>query len=153
IRLDHWTRRGEGPRALHAPPDPVANGLIVDPANDRLAVHVSGSTRRWRDMLWMYQLTTGRAEGRIDPKERMPDPEPAPYILAARAVTDTPLILLHWWRSTPDTIDGDRGARFTLIDPKGETVWSLDLPKDYTRRDDEDGEHRIRREVHESGGI
>jgi len=152
--VDHVTRRGEGPRMFHAPPNPVAEGVIVDPANDRLAVRVSGAdAKRWGEMLWMYQLSTGRAEGRIDPTERMPDPEFASYIVAARAVTDTPLILLHWWRSTPGTNDGDRGARFTLIDPNGETVWSLDLPKDYMRQDDEDGQFRLKQEIDESGGI
>jgi sugar lactone lactonase YvrE len=154
VRAEHVARRGEGARTLHAPPNPMAEGLILDSANDRLVVHVYGAAAdRWRELLWVYRLSTGMAEGRVDPKERMRDPDRVSHMIDARAVAGTPLILLHWWRSNPSEPDGDVGARFTLIDLKGETVWTLDLPNDYTRRDNEEAEGRLREEIRRAGAV
>src|SRR5580704_8876430 len=83
----------------------------------------------------------------------MPDPELARFIIDARVVAGTPLTLLHWWRLSPVFVNTDLGARFTLIDLKGQPVWTLELPKDYTRRDDEKAQDQLMDEIKRNGAI
>ncbi len=45
------------------------------------------------------------------------------------------------------------GARFALMDAQGETVWELNLPRDYTVAGDENAMEKIYREIHRDGAI
>jgi sugar lactone lactonase YvrE len=150
VRLEQVTKR-EGSRFFHASGNPLAAGLIVDRANDRLVVRVhDADVNREIESWWVFRLSTAKAEGKIEPKSLMADPEPVRFIIDARVVAGTPLTLLHWWRSGPNQ---DLGARFTLIDLKGNPIWMLDLPKDYTRNDDENAQDQLMNEIRKTGAI
>jgi hypothetical protein len=97
-RLDQVTKREES-RFLHTPPDPLASGLIVDVANDRMVVRVSDADlNRQAESWWAYQLSTGKLLTTFRPKELMVDPEPVRYVMDVKPVMGTPLFLVHWWR-------------------------------------------------------
>lgn len=151
-RLDQITMR-EQSRFPHRPPNPIASGLIFDPANDRLVVRIwDEDVNRQAESWWVYQLATGKELATFRPKEHMADPEPARYVMDAKPVKGTPLTLLHWWR-----YDGENertcGARFTLIGPAGEAFWSLELPADYEVAGDDEAAERLRASLIRDGGI
>jgi sugar lactone lactonase YvrE len=122
----------------------MVDGLIVHECHDRLFFRVSG----W---WWVYQLSTGFELGRLDPKRLMPDSENDRAVWDAQPVAGTPLTLVHWYRT-----DGEQpatrspGARFTLVDLKGRTVWSLKLNRDYNLAFKD---FRLRRVIHKQGAI
>lgn len=66
----------------------------------------------------------------------MNDPEPAKRIMQAKSVVGTPLVLVQWWlqRGAPPKME--LGARFSLVQPNGRSVWSLDVPGDYSVPED-----------------
>jgi sugar lactone lactonase YvrE len=150
VRLEQATQRSPS-RFLHMPANPVAAGLIFDPPNDRLVVRVADpDVNRGVEAWWVYRLSTAKADGIVEPKTWMEDPEPARYVIDARPVAATPLTLLHWWRFAGS---GPVGARFTLIELTGKVVWTLDLPRDYTRPGDEKAEDALRDEISGRGAI
>ena len=124
IRLKQATNR-QDTRYLHAPPYPLAHGLIVDEASDWMIVriHDLASDEIW----WTYRLSTGAALQRLTPHLSMPDGGALQWIVDAKLVRGTPLVLLHWWRADFSLV----GARFALVDREAKPVWSLELPRDY----------------------
>ncbi len=134
-------------RILHAPPDPLAEGLIGDAANDRLVVRVHDSDlNHGREAWWTYRLSSGEALGKF---ELVPGDEHIKSPLRAEPVAGTPLTLLHYWRYK----DPDVGARFALVDLARKEVWSLTWPRDYRVRGDEEAEDRLREKIWAEGAI
>src|SRR3989442_1589878 len=57
LLLDETVKRKDS-QVLHAPPDPLANGLVVDPASDRFAVRVHrDDLSRGSESWWIYRLS------------------------------------------------------------------------------------------------
>jgi hypothetical protein len=128
--------------------------MILDPANDRLIVRVADAdVNRQTESWWSYRLSTAKPAGRMEPRRLMADPKPARFIVDARPVAGTPLILIHWWRHREERGEDTVGARFTLVDLKGKPVWRLELPKDYSIPGNEEAEDRLRDEISDSGAI
>jgi sugar lactone lactonase YvrE len=176
LRLDRATKR-EPSGFLHSPPDPLAAGMMMDAANDRMVIRVrDADLNRGAEDWWIYRVSTGESLGTFRPKGLMPDPDPARFVIDARPVAGTPMFLVHWWRYGPlrrwsplrDAVDAlglsgrwpfgplegrHSGARFTLISPDGKPVWSLDLPDDYDVPGDEEAEDRLRRAIRDKGAI
>ncbi len=145
IRLKQVTKRQES-RYLHSPPDPLGHGLIVDEANDWLIVRVLNEGRD--EIWWTYRLSTGAVLDKPAPHRSMPNAEPARWILDAKLIQGTPLVLLHWWR-----FDFQVGARFTLVDREAKPVWSLELPSDYMVKGSEAAQDKLQDWIREHGGI
>lgn len=147
VRLNETVKR-EHSRMLHASPVPVASGLMLHSRDDRFIVRVgSESGERW----WVYRLSTGEAMKRFELRSAAAVSESARYVISAKAVPELPLTLVHWWRYDQDT--RKCGALFMLCDFDGRSVWSLELPADYTIPSDDEAESRLRRRVQQSGAI
>ena len=145
VRLQERLKRKHS-GALHASPEPVAKGCIVHPRDDRFTLRVAADRgENWR----VYRLSTGELVKRFELRATAVVAESARYVLGARAVEGRPLTLVQWWHSAGEK----RGALFTLCDLDGRTVWSWELPDDYTVTDDEEAESRLWRRVRESGAI
>ena len=153
LRLDQVTKREGGRGIPNAPPNPLASGLVVDADNDRLLVRIQDADYdRNAEAWWVFRISTGKSLGVCRPKELMPDAELARSLCEVRPVAGTPLMLVRWSRSEEDQEVGD-GARFTLVTPAGETVWSIDWPGDYHIPNDEAAEDRLWSELHKHGAI
>jgi len=65
------------------------------------------------------------------------------------------LTLLHWWRNENerDIFHPAFGARFTLIDFEGKTVWTCDRRRDYSIPGDKQAEERLRKSLDQHGAI
>jgi sugar lactone lactonase YvrE len=151
-RLDLATKREDSPFP-HFAPNPLAAGVILDEANDRLVVRVADAdVNRQAESWWSYQLSTGKEFTKFRPKELMADSQPVRYVMDAEPVAGTPLTLIHWWRYDWEK-EQKRGARFALIGPEGKEVWSLDLPLDYDTGDDEKAGETLTASLRRSGGI
>lgn len=151
-RLDQKIKRTPSPY-LHTNPEPVASGLIVDAANDRLIVRMADTNMfQMAETWWDYQLSTGQQRRQYVPKRFMEPDSPANSLFDVRPVAGTPLLLLHWWRLEEGT-PWSRGARFTLITPQGQPVWQLDLPRDYNVPGDETAQDRLLDAIHAQGAI
>lgn len=131
---------------LHGLPSPWGEGVLASETTDRLFLRTENA-RRQRDQTWfVYTLSTGK---------RLKDivfSEEHASILKAKQVVGTPLFLLHQWLFT----DGDpwhTGARFTLVDLNGKSVWSRDLPTDYDIPQDEDAQDALHSEIRREGAI
>jgi hypothetical protein len=153
-RLKETVKRQQS-NFLHQWPNPLADGLIVDAANDRAIVRVADpDVNRAHESWWIYRLSTATAEAKIAPAELMPDSEPARSILGARPIPGTPLILVHWWRyDLRNWQTATAGARFTLVDVNLKPVWSLELPKDYAVPGNEKAADELRDFIGEHGAI
>jgi hypothetical protein len=145
VRRKLATNRQES-RAMHSPPFPLAHGLVVDEANDRLIVRLrdDGLEEIW----WTYRLSTGAVLEKFKPRRAMDDAAWNVRILDAKLVRGTPLVLLHWWR-----YDGGEGARFTLVDAETKPVWSLDLPRDYMIPGNEEAQDKLQGWVRDHSGL
>jgi hypothetical protein len=71
------------------------------------------------------------------------------WIVDAKLVRGTPLVLLHWWRADFSRV----GARFVLVDREAKPVWSLELPRDYMAPGDEAAKDKLLRWITDHGGI
>jgi hypothetical protein len=131
--------------AFDSPPYPLAQGLIVDGANDRMIVRVTDqvATGLLAETWWNYQLSTGRELKRLDLKSPAEPDGPRGLILDAQTISGTPLILLHEWRYRDDT----SGARFALINMEGKTVWERDLSQDYRADGKDDAQDSLLEEI------
>jgi hypothetical protein len=148
LRLNEVVPR-EHSRFLHSPPTPLANGMFIDPANDRFVVRVADpDLNRSNESWWVYHLSTGKRMARLEPKSLMKDAAPARFVIDARPIRGTPLTLIHWWLYAEKT-----GGRFTLVDLAGKPVWTLNLPQDYSIPNDEDAEDRLQDYIREHGAI
>ena len=151
-RLNEATAR-ENTGAMHSPPAPLASNLIMDAANDRLAIMIGDLPNdRPAEPWWIFQLSTGKKLQEPRPKNFLADQNPPRFLIAAKPVDGTPLTLLHWWRHDPEP-DGKRGARFALMTHDGKPVWSLDLPDDYESDGDEKSNARLLASVRRISGI
>ena len=114
------------------PPIPVARDVFFDGLRSNFVVRVD-STNGYSDgeEWWVYDLASGERRATLHPKAQMPDPDMTRWILAARPLPGTPLVLVHWWRYDKSKCGGD----FTLVDADGQPVWTLSLPKDYENLD------------------
>ncbi len=120
--------------------------LLVQPRLDRVLVMTDDESehevRHWRT----YKLSTGEYTGDwrtpypFGIKEEGDLRTPATLrIMDVRPVPDTGLVLFHWWfsnyeheaKSSNDAYSREGGV-FTLVNPKGETVWSLERRTAYT---------------------
>lgn len=148
VRLNEISKR-QSSRFLHTPPNPLANGLIVDEANDRMVVRVSDADiNRAVESWWVYRLSTATASDKLKPAQRMENSKNC-SVIDAQPVPGTPLTLVHWWVYDR----GDLGARFTLIDLKAKPVWSLELKKDYTIPGNDEAQSKLMRAIREQGAI
>lgn len=96
---------------------PTVNGVICDPAGDRIIVRLTSgveSAETWR----VYRLSTGR---------RLPDiatskfsPVKHAVVAGAAVVEGTPLIVVHW-------ID-NADSYFQLVDGANRVVWHISEP-------------------------
>ncbi|MBB6050271.1 hypothetical protein [Armatimonas rosea] len=131
---------------LHGLPSPWGEGVLASETTDRLFI-LTGNARQQREERWfVYALSTGkRLKDLVFNEEHV-------SILKAKSVAGTPLFLLHQWLFT----DGDpwhTGARFTLIDLNGKSVWKQALPTDYDIPHDEDAQDSLRNEIRRDGAI
>lgn len=151
VKLQQSQKR-EKSRSGKGPINPVANGLLVDSANDRLIVRVADSdlSQGWESWL-IYGISNGRAQIIFRPTRMMKNYEAARSILDAKLAPGTPLVLLHWWIF--DDKSKDVGARYTLVDKQGKPVWTLDLPKDYHAGGNKAEQDKLRELVRKRGGI
>ncbi|OQW96426.1 MAG: hypothetical protein BWK77_04765 [Verrucomicrobia bacterium A1] len=123
-------------------PGPVANGIIFDTENDRFVARLRDPREegeRWH----VYQLSTGKSLGILDPSEKLS--VQVHGIVATAPVAGTPLTLVHWW--------GYIGARFMVMDAEMNPVWSLNLDRDYAIPGDEAAENRLRQRIEKRGAI
>ncbi len=138
---------------LGANPNPRVDDLWLDPEHDRMVLRViTQESDGGRETWWPYRLSDGMPLphllplGHVDPRWKHMD-----SIRAARPIRGTPLTLVHWWRD--DSVSKTLGARFTLVDLSGRTVWTLDLPRDYQVPGDTAAEERLRESIQKSGAI
>ncbi len=149
IRVEHTYPREC--RIPDSPPHPLAAGLLLDPTHDRLILRTReiaacGTPEVWR----MFRLTTGAELDPFDPRTFVSNHPAARFIIAARPIPGTPLLILHWWRWERDS---GVGALFMLVASNNTPVWSLELPRDYTIPGDEKAEDQLRRRVQDRGAI
>ena len=112
----------------HAPPaKPYLEQLIIDPPNNRLLARVVARVAEW----WIYRLSDGKPLERFAIDDKVPDKKKVCYVLDARVLPGTPLMLLHWYVRSPDYEVKDRSGRFTLLDGDYRPVWSFDGANDY----------------------
>jgi sugar lactone lactonase YvrE len=130
VRLDEVTKRA-GRSSYNRAPNPVGAGIVMNADNDRLVIRLEDQIESW----WVYQISTGERLAALRPYERMPDSrpmksrDPEKHIAGVIPVAKTPLMLLKW-RCTDMERGEESGAKFSLIDPDAQPVWTLDLPKD-----------------------
>lgn len=128
-------KRCPGMNFCHSPNLPYVEQMIVDAASDRLIIRAvewdADSPIREDHFWWTYRLSTGEKIGRYNPRERMADANPVWWLVEAKPVNSTSLILLHWYTRSLDWDVGDGGARFTLVDDTARPLWSLDAKSDY----------------------
>ena len=59
-----------GKGELHASPNPLANGLIVEGADPRMALRMTGEDTNWTAETWsVYRLSTGQELRRYTPEK------------------------------------------------------------------------------------
>lgn len=113
-----------------AHPDQVYLGpLVAQEALDRVLFTVDGVHRA-------YRLSTGERLADVDLSEpfEVSGRSEGIHLMSLHAVPDTNLLLGNWNRWTKSAGRWSipaQGAAFSLLDPGGSTVWSLDRPGDY----------------------
>jgi sugar lactone lactonase YvrE len=74
VLLDDVVKR-TGSRYLHAPPNPLAKGILVDGSKDRLVVVVlDENVNRRENSWWTYELSTGKRLGKYGSGPEVPPP-------------------------------------------------------------------------------
>jgi hypothetical protein len=126
VRLDDATPRHES-LVVDGGPEPNAYGLVFDSDNDRVVFRVSDVAKPevWKS----FRLSTGTPGPVLSPEATTTSGDLHLSVVDAKPVRGTTLTLVHWTRV--DWKMNQQGARFTLIDPDGRSVWTLDLPTDY----------------------
>lgn len=144
LRLEERKPR-EGSHFLHTAADPKARGLFVNPEARRFVVRVADpDLNRSVESWWTYSLDDGHQIGKPEPAELLPADADVGVIIAARSVDSTPLTLVQWVLTTKGKSgESLTGARFTLVDAAIKSVWTLDLPGDYTIRNDAEASQRL----------
>jgi hypothetical protein len=128
-------------RFPHTAPNPHVRGLLIDSEFDRLIVRINDSdVNRGTECWWVFRISTGEIIAAFAPRALLPDAETARFVITAKRVLGSPLVLVHWWEH-----DGEQsGARFTLIDSAGSLIWALKKKDDYSIPSDQDAEDRLR---------
>ena len=131
------------------PPVPVALDVFFDGLRSNFVVRVD-HTNQCRDgeEWWVYDLASGECRATLQPKTHMPDPGMTRWVLAARPLPNTPLVLVHWWRYAQSKC----GGVFTLVDAAGRPVWTLSLPEDYEGLDQKWGD-TLYNHVRQNGAV
>ena len=112
---------------MHYPPVPLSRGLFIDQYNDRVVFRlVDNNLSRVNEAWRIYRLSTGEGLGQQRPGQLMESPQSLAGCLDAQAVPATPFAITHW-------LSRKRGARFSLVDLSGKTIWAIDLPMEYHR--------------------
>lgn len=149
IRLNRVSER-ENKLPPYWTPKPYGKGVILDTEHNRVIFRVINGDKNTQGEEWRpYHLSSGAAMPSLLPYDWMPNRDPIGYVLDARPVRNTPLILVHWWGWYKD----QTGGRFTLVGPDGKTVWSHDLPGDYTAPNNEELAKQRREWIWENGAI
>ncbi|MSR62118.1 MAG: hypothetical protein EXS08_06715 [Planctomycetes bacterium] len=137
VRLDEQHARQVDPHPDARQPIPTGAGaffLAASPSRVVMRVQrVPGS--RAAEEWWTYELATGKALAREDPRMLLHADEFMPFVLYASAVPGTPLVLVQWWRADFDRDPSQLGAVFQLVDADWEVVWTMNRPTDYSSRD------------------
>lgn len=149
-RLEQRTPR-EGYLSDTGSPVPMVAGLFLDPENDRFVVRGRPGSFDPAESWLTYSLTTGQPGPRLNPRAGLPPEERVRWILAARALSGAPLVLVQWLWS--DYMAGQHGAVFTLLDAEAKVVWRLDKPLDYMVEGDEKATNRLLAEMRDQGAI
>ena len=115
--------------------DRSVTDIILDPENDRFIVRMSEGDWSIQSETWRtYRLSTGELLDEFQFAHPQTTEREKWYLLAAKAVAGTPLILVNWeytkWDETGDQQLASGGC-FNLIDAGRKPVWELDLPDDY----------------------
>ena len=116
-------------------------GFILDPGNDRFIVRTwENGSRLSLDETWRtYRVSTGKLLDEFGFAHPRTNGQESWFLLAARPVAGTPLILVNW-SYTKWGQDGngrqDSGGSFSLITPDAKPIWELDRPRDYPEYSD-----------------
>ena len=129
---------------LGGSPIPQGLGVLVNDFTRQALFRMSGQEINERREIWgVHNVDTGEhvAKRHIGREKE--------WVVKVSPIPGTPLILTHSW-----TYDGSKsGARFTLVDKSGTTVWSTMLKDDYSRPFDEKEEDALRNTIREHGAI
>lgn len=148
FRLDE-TKKREASRYPHAPPNPIAEGMFVDPENDRFVIRMADDDVNRRMATWRaYRLSDGSRLSDFQPRKHLSGVPRFCDDIAAQPVRGTRLTLTHWW-----LYENKPGGKFTLSNTEGLPIWTLDLPADYSIVEDQEAEWRLRDSIAESGAI
>ncbi len=134
LNEEKQTRKVDSSRIFWGYPYPLANGLIFDATKKRFVIRFDDpdfhrGIERWR----VFDMETGKELASLEPQESMPKPnaEDGVSIIGAKAVPCTPLVLTHWWKSSPHS----SGALFTLHDldhANAKPIWTFTIDGDYS---------------------
>jgi hypothetical protein len=137
------------------PPNPLVEGTAFDATSGRFVVRVRNPDINQRiEQWWVFDVNSGKRIGTLEPGRAMPEKgsDEALFILHARAVPGTPLVLIQWWKYA----SGNCGAVFTLVDldnSKAKPLWSLTLDGDYMVPGNGQAEVAIREKMRDEGAI
>jgi len=114
---------------------PSVSSFLIDQKGDRLIVciplenYYAGSEASivW----WTYQMSTGEKTGDIVPDFPTFSGMGFQHEIFIEVVPDTPLTLVHSYIHSYTNDKKMESAALTLLDPKGEQVWSFDFPGEY----------------------
>lgn len=139
----NWREAYSRDRAVDPPHRPRSIGIYVEPEFDRVTLRIPDLQQRPVQSWFTFRLSDGA---------RLPDVGPTPsetaqwdgppWLLSARGIPGTPLRLLHW--KLESYRPRRSGARFEVIDAAAISLWSLDLPDDYTPPNAEEADREAR---------
>ncbi len=122
----------DGRSDMHAPPEPLANRIILQPERKIAIVSVDHPKGEDRDEgWWIYQLSPAKELDVVRPARVFEKPADHYSTFGFAAIRGTPLVLAQWdtWGEAPVRGGGD-GSEFALYDEAWKLVWSLPLPGD-----------------------
>ena len=156
-RLDEAVAR-ESSDFLHALPNPNATGVVLQENSDRVVFRIADEDlNEDHEEWWEYQLSTGAALDHVTPFDQIEDSQHLSFLIDARPVAGTPLILVQWWQYlsffNSNKERSSIGTRFTLLNEDCQPVWNLDLAGDYDWPADEALEERLMYVVKQRGSI
>lgn len=141
-------------RFPHQPATPTARGLFVQPELGRFVVRfddedLNRGAEEWR----AYDLARGTPLFQERPKLALEQADGIRWMLAARAIPGTPLVLVNWYRFASEVKPWSLGGVFQVLDAERRQVWRLDLPHDYEVSGDAEEQDRLRSEIWKESAI
>ena len=135
-RVPHALKSSRGAHG-HIAFTPVVRGLVLQPELGRVILAVyDNEPPDLHAKLWTYDLSTGaplvRQRADIDEK----NDHLIVLLLGLRAIPESPLLLMSWYRRDSSSEPVRRDACFQLLDQDLRIVWTLELPHDYERGGD-----------------